>query len=93
MHALPIMLVVWGVVVLAFVGVMIYRATLTQHETDQLFLSDETTVSASHAEHDLICQKLNKVRPLCAGLGGAAALMTVLVIGTYIVQSLPDMGH
>jgi hypothetical protein len=91
MHWMPIELAVWGVVVLAFIGVMIYRATLTQHETDQLFLSDETTVSASHAEHDLICEKLNKVRPLAAGLGGAAAVMTILVIGTFIVQTLPDM--
>lgn len=85
------MLTVWGAVVIAFSAVMIYRATLTQHETDQLFLNDETSLSNSHIEHDQIVERVNKLRPLSVGLGGAAALMTILVVGTYLVQSIPDM--
>ena len=92
MHVLPILLVLWGVSVIGFMAVMIYRATLTQHETDQLFLSDEgNRVSAEHQEHDAIVARVDKLRPYYQGLGGLAVLMTVLVVGVYIFQLMPNL--
>ena len=91
MHALPVMLVLWGAAVGAFVAIMIYRATLTQHETDQLFLSDENSLCNSHVEHDRIVQQVDRLRPFCQGLGGAAVLLTIGVIGAYIAQTIPNM--
>jgi hypothetical protein len=91
MHVLPILLVLWGVSVIGFMAVMIYRATLTQHETDQLFLSDDTAhVSAGHQEHDEIVARVDRLRPYYQGLGGVAVLMTVLVVGVYIIEQLPN---
>jgi hypothetical protein len=93
MHVLPILIVLWGAAVIGFIAVMIYRATLTQHETDQLFLSDDGThVSAGHQEHDEIVARVDKLRPYYQGLGGAAVLMTVLVAGVYIIEQLPNMN-
>ncbi|HEY4009007.1 MAG TPA: hypothetical protein VGM11_02565 [Acidobacteriaceae bacterium] len=92
MHVLPILIALWGASVIGFIAVMIYRATLTQHETDQLFLGDDgTNVSMNHKEHDDIVARVEKLRPYYQGLGGAAVLMTVLVVGVYIVQLLPSM--
>jgi hypothetical protein len=92
MHTLPILIALWGASVIGFIAVMIYRATLTQHETDQLFLSDDTThVSYGHQEHDEIVARVDKLRPYYQGLGGVAVLMTVLVVGVYIVQELPSL--
>jgi hypothetical protein len=91
MHTLPILIALWVASVIGFIAIMIYRATLTQHETDQLFLGDETSVSFSHKEHDEIVDRVNKLRPYYQGLGGAVVLMTVLVIGVYVVQFMPSM--
>jgi hypothetical protein len=91
MHTLPILIALWGAAVIGFVAVMIYRATLTQHETDQLFLGDDSSLSMSHKEHDDIVARVNKLRPYYQGLGGAVVLMTVLVVGDYIAQEMPKM--
>ena len=91
MHIHPALLVIWAAVAVALVGVMIYRATLTQHEMDQLFLSDETKHCVGHEEHDRIVARVNRIRPLYQGLCGAAVLMTVLIAGMYVAQVLPGM--
>ena len=92
MHVLPILIALWGASVIGFIAVMIYRATLTQHETDQLFLGDDgANVSLGHKEHDEIVARVDKLRPYYQGLGGAAVLMTVLVVGVWIVQELPNL--
>ena len=92
MHTLAILLALWGASVIGFIAVMMYRATLTQHETDQLFLNDDTShVSMGHQEHDAIVARVDRLRPYYQGLGGIAVLMTVLVVGVYIVQQLPSL--
>jgi hypothetical protein len=92
MHVLPILIVLWGASVIGFIAVMIYRATLTQHETDQLFLSDDSShVSMGHHEHDEIVARVTRLRPYYQGLGGVVVLMTVLVVGVYIVQEMPSI--
>ena len=42
MNALQIMIAVWTFLVVGFIALMIYRGHLTQHETDQLFLNEES---------------------------------------------------
>jgi len=81
------MVTIWGVVVAAFVALMIYRAQLVQNETDQLFLS-ESEPSPMHQENDDIIRRADKLQPVVKGVGGAAALATFLVIGMWLVQEL-----
>jgi hypothetical protein len=88
MNAMQILLTLWGLAVAAFTAVMVYRATLTQHETDELFLS-ENGDHFREDEHDDIVRRVNNLRPLVTGFGGAAALMTVAIIGMVLVQALP----
>jgi hypothetical protein len=87
MNALTISLSVWGLVVAAFVALMVYRGYLSQHETDQLFLS-ETAPSATHQENDDIIRRSNSIEPICRGVGGAAILMTLVVVGVWLSQML-----
>jgi len=87
MNALTISLSIWGLVVTAFVVLMIYRGYLSQHETDQLFLS-ETVPSSMHQENDEIIRRTNTIEPLCKGVGGAAVLMTLVVVGIWLTQTL-----
>jgi hypothetical protein len=83
MSTITVMMVVWGVVVTAFVILMVYRAHLTNYETDQLFLS-EAAPSAIHQEQDDIVRRVNKLNPLCKGVGGVAVICTLAVGGLWI---------
>ncbi len=85
MNTLHIVAIIWGICVTAFVGLMVYRGTLTQHETDQLFLS-ETALPIAQEENEEIIRRVNFIQPFCAGAGGVAALMTVLVFGVWVAQ-------
>ncbi len=85
MNTLHIVAIVWGICVTAFVGLMVYRGTLTQHETDQLFLS-ETALPIAQEENEEIIRRINFIQPFCAGAGGVAALMSVLVFGIWVAQ-------
>jgi hypothetical protein len=85
MNTLHIAAIIWGICVTAFVGLMVYRGTLTQHETDQLFLS-ETALPIAQEENEEIIRRVNFIQPFCAGAGGVAALMSVLVFGIWVAQ-------
>jgi hypothetical protein len=89
MDTLSILTVLWAVIVVAFIALMIYRANLANHETDQLFLN-ETTPSSSHLENDDVVRRLNQVAPLCKGFGGAAIILSLVVAGMWIAHTLPN---
>jgi hypothetical protein len=81
MSAIPIMLIVWGVVAACFLALLAYRGQLTRYEEDQLFLSD----TESHEQHEQneIVRKVNQIQPLIRALGVAAAAMTVGIVGIF----------
>jgi hypothetical protein len=85
MDTLSVMATIWGIIVTAFVAIMVYRGQLTQHETDQLFLS-ENALPHTQEENEKIIRRVNKIQPFCAGIGGAAAVLTVLVFGVWVAQ-------
>jgi len=68
-----------GVVILCFLALLAYRATVTRYEEDQLFLSDE---SGQHerAEQAEIIRKVDKIQPLVRVVGGVVVLITVVII-------------
>jgi len=87
MTALGITFTAWAILTAGFVALMVYRGHLTQHETDELFLSD----NANHnnvEEHDEIVRRVNRLQPLLKGFGGAAALSTIALVGVYILGAL-----
>jgi len=92
MQPLAIMSFLWIVAVAAFVALMVYRGHLTQHETDELFLSDADESSNRHREQEEIVRRVNKMKPWVTSTGGFAALLTVGIIGlevTRLINSIP----
>jgi len=87
MNTLTVMIALWAVAVIAFIVLSIYRAQLTQQETEQLFLN-ESEPSFIHQEQDEIVRRVSMIQPIYRGVGGAAALLTFLVIGTWVAQTL-----
>jgi hypothetical protein len=81
------MLSVWGVIVIAFIALMVYRGHLTQYETDQLFLN-ETVPSHVHEENDAIIRRVKMIQPICTGVGSLAVLMTLAIIGVWLAQAM-----
>lgn len=91
MHIHPALLILWAVLAVALIAVMIYRATLTQHETDQLFLSEAEANCASHEEHDRIVARVERIRPVYQGLWGATIVLTFVIAGIFVAQVIPRM--
>jgi hypothetical protein len=89
MTTLHIVAIIWGISVTAFIGLMIYRATLTQHETDQLFLS-ESALPVVQEENEDIIRRVNFIQPYCAGAGAFASLMTVVVFGLWVAKLVAE---
>ena len=86
------MVVTWATVSAALVVVMVYRATLTQHETDQLCLGDEESLCNYHVAHERLLLRVNRLRPLCQGLTGATVLMSALIAGIYVIEMWPQVS-
>jgi hypothetical protein len=89
MHTLTTLSVLWIIALAVFVALMVYRAHLTQHETDELFLDDAADQSFRKEEHDEIVRRVNFLQPFCQGTGGLTALLTVAILGLQIAQALP----
>lgn len=85
MTTLSVVAAIWGLFVTAFVALMVYRGHLTQHETDQLFLSESAPHSVQE-ENDDIIRRVNFIQPICKGVGGGAALFTVIVVGVWFAR-------
>jgi len=91
MNALHVIFSIWVALIVGFVGLMVYRGHLTQHETDQLFLS-ENCDHRIEEEHDEIVRRVNFIQPLCKGVAGAAAITTVLLAGVYLFGAMSAAG-
>jgi hypothetical protein len=87
---MPIMFIVWGAVVLCFLGLLAYRATVTRYEDDQLFLSEESG-QHQHVEQDALIAKVNKLRPMVRLFGSAAGLLTAAIVGVYVWGAMKTM--
>jgi predicted membrane protein len=87
MNTLSVITILWGIFFTAFIALMVYRGHLTQHETDQLFLSENAPPSVRE-ENEEIIRRVNFIQPICTGVGGVAALFTVLVFGVWLVQTV-----
>jgi hypothetical protein len=80
----PVMWTVWGVLVLATLGLKIYVDRLCRDEDDQLVL--DPAFDRIKDEQAAICVKVQKIEPLRKVMMWLSVAMTVVVIGYYIVD-------
>ena len=90
MPPMNVMLIIWAAVVLCFLGLLAYRATVTRYEDDQLFLSNESGQHEQAAQAEIM-RKVGKIGPLVRIFGGAAGLMTAAIVGVYVWGAMKTM--
>ena len=89
MHISPGLAVIWGVLLSMTVLVMVCRGTITQHEMDQLWLSDESAPSLNNREHHRLLKLVRFLRPVYLMLGFGTALVSAIIAGNYIFAVWP----
>ncbi len=90
MATLQVLIVVWSLCTGLFLVLILYRSHLTRHEVDVVFLN-ENAGDTRETEHDDIVRRVDKIDPFLKTAAGAAALMTIAVIGVYVAQILPTV--
>ena len=82
----PILLAVWAVLAIAFLGLLIYRGQLTRYEEDQLFISGGSTQQAIDEQNNIV-NRVHKLTPILSVVGVAAGLVTIIAVGSYVWQA------
>ena len=89
MNISPGLAVIWAVLLSMTVLVMVCRGTITQHEMDQLWLSDESSPSLNNREHHRLLKLVRYLRPVYLMLGFGTAIVSAIIAGNYIVAVWP----
>lgn len=82
MSPLLMLLIAWAVLTVVLILLLIYRSTLTMHEDDQLFLSEGESQMQVDQEENL--RKINRLTPFVRALGGASAVLIVVIAGIWL---------
>ena len=80
------LLIAWGAFTLVLILLLIYRATLSMQEDDQLFLDD----AESHMQKDQeeLLGKMNKLQPYVRGFGAASGVLALVIVGLAVYDAL-----
>ena len=90
MAMVPMMWVVWGVSLLLTIGVSLYAARLGRNEESQVFLADSS--SHERSEQEAIAARIGKIQPLKHAVLALAGLMTLLILGYYVLDAFRQFG-
>lgn len=82
MEAMTLLLVVWGVLTAVLVVLIIYRATLSMHEDDQLFL--DSSESHMEKEQQQLLRRMGRITPLVNTLGATSGFLILLIAGLWV---------
>jgi hypothetical protein len=85
MTAISMMLAVWGVLTAAFVGLLIYRGILGNHEGDQLFL-DRAEAALEQEQVDVV-RRINRINPVIRWVGIASGGLLLAIAGMWFYGS------
>ena len=77
---------VWAVATVILIALLIYRAVLSQHEGDQLFLSDGERHMAQ--EQQLLVGRLQAIGKYSMILGSFSVLLLLVIAGLWTYQQL-----
>jgi hypothetical protein len=85
MNALPVLIIVWAVLTGLFLALLAYNVTITRYEDNQLFLAD---INANEQQRQsTIVRRVNKTLPFVRVLGTLSAILTVVIITIYTMDS------
>jgi hypothetical protein len=80
------LIVIWAMMLSAFMALLIYRSHLAEHETRlHLYEGEETCF---HEEHHQAIIRHKIVHPICVGVGRLTLVMTVVIGVVWVAQKL-----
>jgi len=74
----------WGLSVLLYLSLKVYESRLSRDEDDQLVLDD--SFGSLREEQAAIVAQVNRVQPLVRGALVLLGLMTLFVVGYYVMD-------
>lgn len=77
---------VWGILGFILLSLILYRATITRAEEDQLFLEEANTMQQQ--EQELILKRVKPVETMIRVFGGAEGLVTLGILAFYLMDAL-----
>ena len=80
------LLIVWGVVTAIFLVLIAWRAVLSSHEDDQIFL-DKAEEHMAKEQRELIAKINSLSRPVLAS-GIASGVLLLLIAGIFVYNGL-----
>ena len=80
------MLMVWGIITAAFLGLVMYRSLIGMREDDQLFL--DPAESQMEEEQRQLRRRLDRIAPYTKGLGYASAGILALIAGVWVYRGI-----
>jgi hypothetical protein len=83
---LEALLIAWGAFTLVLILLLIYRATLSMQEDDQLFL-DEAESHMQKAQEELL-GKMHKLQPYVRGFGAISGVLALVIVVMAVYDAL-----
>jgi hypothetical protein len=80
------LLIVWGVIAAVFLGLLLWRALLSSHEDDQIFL-DGAQEHLAREQRELITKINTLSRPIMTS-GIAAGGLLLVIAGLWLYEGL-----
>ena len=91
MTFVPVMISVWGAVIIFFLAVKIYVSRVARDEGDQVLLSDSS--NSLKVEQDAIAARVNKLAPLQRVSLILVGVMTLVVVGYYVFDIVHQFSY
>lgn len=88
MATLIVMSLVWGVITLVFAVLVVYRRTLTSHETDWIALTDDAKEEAAIKAQTIIEAKTRKLTFPIRALGTLSVVLLVAIAGFWLYHGV-----
>ena len=82
------LLIVWGIVTLAFIVLMIWRSLLSSHEDDQIFL--EPGEEGKAQEQRELIGRIDRLSPPLMTSGIASGVLLLVIVGLVVYQGLKN---
>ena len=86
MSSMMLLLIVWGVLTAVLLGLLIYRALLTVHEEDQIFL--DRAEAALEREQLEVLKRIGRLDPMVRWLGAVSGALLLFLVVWWIYQGL-----
>ena len=81
-----LLLILWGVITVVFIGLMIWKSLVGMQEDDQIFL-DEAEAGFAKEQREIV-DKVKRITTYAKGFGFASAGLLLVIVGIVLYRGL-----